>query len=447
KNKEGDAAAYHSVRVISTLMTILAVVVSVLLLFFADVVTTWMAPGFDAEARKLSILLLRCFSVGGAGIILHKYYSSLHTCFFRYNAVAFAPLTFNMFIIISIVFFGSRVGVISLASGIALGYLAYFLTLFITLPKRAELTKPAFDWKDPGLRQYIWMLLPLYLAVSVEQVQLFVDRALASHLPEGSLSSQGYALRLVKMFADFIIAIFLNVLFPVFSSLAQSNKRQEFARQFSLTLQAVILLMAIAGSVMVGLALPGVRTILERGSFEYADSVRTAELIGLYFIAIGSQTLYIVISRGFNAHGDTRTPMITTIISVSVIIAADFALVGSMGIKGLALALAIGYSLNAVLMYLLFSRYLEAKHHWKNLRIFTIGIGLAVLLGWTLKISWDKIAATSLVDSFFLRTGLLTLISLLAVGLFLGALKVFKIEALGYILKKYRSRTKNKPIV
>jgi len=445
KNRDGEKAAFDSMRVITTFTTALSVIVSVLLLFFADVVIGWLTPGFDEQSRTLSILLLRCLAVGGAGVILHRYLSSLHTCFLRYNAVAFAPLTLNVIIILAMVFFGARVGIISLAAGTALGYLVYIIVLIIWLPRRSELLKPSIDFKDPGFRQFLWMLLPLYLAVSVEQAQLFIDRGLASHLPEGSLSAQGYALRLVRMFMDFMVAILVNVLFPVFSSLAQGTKRSEFSKQFSLTFQGILLILCLVGTVMVSLALPGVRTMLERGSFDFSASVRTADLVGFYFIAYGSQVLYLTFARGFNAHGDTRTPMITTIISVLVVIALDFALVEPMGIRGLALAQAVGYSLNAILMYILFARYIVARHHWKNLRISALGISLAVLLGWGVKQAWTWISATGQIEGFLPRTVVLIVVVCLAMAMFIFALKIFKIEAIDFLLKKFKNRSKIKP--
>jgi len=440
KEEDGEEAALQSLASITVLLNIIALVISIIILIWAKHLIQFLAPGFNQEKIELSTILLRWFAIGGIGIILHRYYTGLFTCFFQFTAIAFAPLFLNVFTILLMVFFAVRFGVISLATGFSAGFLAYLFILIYFLPHRGDLLRIHWKRNDPGVASYGILILPLFMAVVVEQVQLFVDRALASGLPEGALSAQGYAIRLVKMLSDFIIGTFGTVVFPIFSLLASGDKKEEFARNFSLAFQGVFLVLALAVSIIVGLALPIVRIIFERGAFTFSDSIVTAKLVVYYSFAYSAQALLIVIIRGFHAYGNTRTPMYTTIVSVMAMITMDFLLIGPMGISGLALAMVIGFSLNMILVYILFTTKFPWKIMSENLRTGSLCIFIAALLGYGMNQAWHLLDIKDLVDSFLYRVVGVVILAGIGSALYFAILKQLHLPALEYIIKKIRNR-------
>ncbi|TKJ39997.1 murein biosynthesis integral membrane protein MurJ [candidate division LCP-89 bacterium B3_LCP] len=441
KKENGMEAALRSIRVITTRLNVFTILICIAVFIWAHSLVSLVAPGFSAEKVDLSATMLRWFAVGGFGIILHRYYVGLHTCFFRYTAIAFAPLLLNVITIAVLVIFASRAGIVSLASGISLGFLAYVIVLYFLLPHRSDTTRLECGKDDPGVSRYSALLIPLFIAVSFEQVQLFVDRALASGLPEGALSAQGYAYRLVRMFSDFLIGTVGTVIFPVFSSLAVRRDKSEFFRNFSMAVQSVVLMLSIAGSLIICFSLPMVKILLERGAFTEEASQLTASLVVYYTVAFFAQALLVVMIRGFHALGNTRTPVITTVISVIVMIIADFMLIGPMGIHGLALATAIGYLLNLVLVYVLFTRKLPQGLSFMNLKMLFIGIFLALSLGWGLSRIWKFVETQRWVDSFFSQILGLVLLSAIAVFIYLLILHLLRVPALEFIIEKLRKST------
>lgn len=440
KQEDGEQAALKSISAVTTRLFIFALLASIAIFALAGHIVRILAPGFDAEKMRLAAVLIRWFAVGGLGIILHRYFAGIHICFFRYNAIAFCPLFMNLVIIGAMVFFAVKYGIVSLAAGISIGFLVYLAALYIFLPHRSEVTKPCWGRGDPGVKRYSFMIMPLFIAVSFEQVQLFVDRALASGLPEGSLSAQGYALRLVGMLSVFIVGTFGSVIFPVFTSLVSRGDKDKFAHNFSLALQGVILLLSLAAAILIPLTLPIVRLVLERGAFTLQNSILTADLVGYYVVAYSAQTVLFFIVRGFHAHGNTRTPTIITLISAAVMIAADFILVGPMGIFGLALATAIGYTLNMTLNYLLFSRNIPRRMIFDNLKMLCLGLGLAGALGWLLSITWSFVEGWSIMDSFWGLLFSLVLLISLATSIYLFILYLLRVPAFEYFRKKFKEK-------
>ncbi len=442
KKERGEQSALRTLSAITTRLTIVSALVSVLVFIGAESIIRFLATGFNEGQIALSVTMLRWFAVGGIAIILHRYFVGLYTCFFQYSAIAFTPLLFNLGAIGAMVFFAVKYGVVSLAAGFAIGYILYFVSMVFLLPHRRSILKPSWGKGDSGVSGYGLMLLPLFLAVSVEQVQLIVDRSLASGLPEGALSAQGYALRLVRMFSDFLLVTFGTVIFPIFSSLAQGEKKEEFAKQFSLALQGIALVLVLVSSVIIALALPGVRILLERGSFTYDNSVLTSQLVVFYTFAYAAQALMVIIIRGFHAHGNTRIPMFTTIISITVMIIMDFLLVGPMGVHGLALAMAIGYGLNMILVYILFTKYLTPELAWQNVKIALLGASIAAAIGWSVHRLWNMSSEFPIMDSFFGRLAGIIILGVCAAALFIAVLRMLRISSLNYILRKLREKRK-----
>ncbi|MFH1862073.1 MAG: lipid II flippase MurJ, partial [bacterium] len=250
----------------------------------------------------------------------------------------------------------------------------------------------------------------------------------------------GYAIRLMHMFSDFCIGIFGTTIFPVFSALAASQQKELFARNFSLAFQSVSLMMTFAAALVIALALPIVKLILERGAFTPEDSLLTAQLIVFYIIAYAAQTMQIVVVRGFHAHGNTRTPVIATVIAVAVAIVADFLLVGLMGIHGLALATTIGYSLNLCLTYLLFKRHLKSKDSFTNIKIFIVGLLLSILIGFGVYYGWSAIEEQFPITNLMIKVITIMLLCLGALAVYIFILHVLKIPTLKYIREKLQAK-------
>lgn len=442
----GDEATVRSLQSLTTRLFLFSFLISTGIFIWAKQIVQLIAPGFDIEKVQLSSTMLRWFAVGSISLILHLYITGIYTCFFRYYIIAFAPLLFNLFAILAMVFFAVKFGVVSLAAGYSLGFVTYVVFLLYFLPRRNDLLKLRWGHSDPGVSYFNRMIFPLFVAVSFEQLQLFVDRALASGLHEGALSAQGYALRLVQMLSNTVLGSFGTTIFPVFSSLVVKNQKDAFARNFSLAFQGAVLIMTFAGAVIIALALPAIRVLFERGAFTYDDSVQTSGLIVYYTVAYVSQVLFMVIVRGFHAHGDTRTPMFTTLISVAVMIAADFTLVGRMGIYGLALATAIGYTLNMILTYSLFTRHLTSAANLKNLKYAFLGLALSGVLGCILSQIWKLLVEMKIVTNFPTRISGIIVLSFFAAVIYFLVLSFLRVPALSFLVERIRrKKTQDRP--
>ena len=101
----------------------------------------------------------------------------------------------------------------------------------------------------------------------------------------------------------------------------------------------MILFLAIPASAgLVLLAQPGVRLLLQRGAFDEASTSLVVAALTIYAVAVWAHAAIEILSRGFYALSDTRTPVVFALVGMLLNVGLCAALVGPLGIRGLAAA-------------------------------------------------------------------------------------------------------------
>jgi putative peptidoglycan lipid II flippase len=109
---------------------------------------------------------------------------------------------------------------------------------------------------------------------------------------------------------------------------------------------------------LVTLAEPIVRLLFERGHFTHADTVSTAAALRLYAVGLVGYATARIVSPVFYAMGRSRVPVIVSLCTVALNLAANVALVRVMGFRGLALGTSLAMLVNGLALLVLLRRRL-----------------------------------------------------------------------------------------
>jgi putative peptidoglycan lipid II flippase len=109
---------------------------------------------------------------------------------------------------------------------------------------------------------------------------------------------------------------------------------------------------------LVTLAEPIVRLLFERGHFTPADTVSTASALRLYAVGLVGYATARIVSPVFYAMGRSRVPVIVSLCTVALNLAANVALVRVMGFRGLALGTSLAMLVNGLALLVLLRRRL-----------------------------------------------------------------------------------------
>jgi len=317
----------------------LALVAFPVLILLGILLAPWVVPfladGFDAAQLALTLRLSR-ITFPFIGLIgLAALAMGVLNAHGRFAVPALAPVAFNA-AMIAVVLSLAGWGAVSLALGVLLGGAAQLLVQLPSLKGRFRF-RWRLDWRDPGMRELLSLLLPAVAGLAVVQVNVLVDNKLASHLPAGGISALQYAIRLFQLpLGMFAVAVSTAIL-PRLAAHAADGPHQ----MLPVLRQGIVLCAGILVPAAVGLWLLNteiVRLLFEHGAFGPADTARTAGALGFYVLGLFPYGLVTVLTRACYALRDGRTPVAASAAAVAVNVVLSLVLVGPMGVNGLALA-------------------------------------------------------------------------------------------------------------
>lgn len=194
-----------------------------------------------------------------------------------------------------------------------------------------------FNFKIPGLREVMKVMLPATLSSGMLQINVYTDLFFASYIPQAA-SAMGYSGLLVQTPLGIISNMILVPFLPVFARLRDPEQWPELKDRIRQALILTAITMLPLSTLMVALALPTVRIVYERYAFnleasEFVASVLVAYSVGMFFY-LGRDVLV----RVFYGLGDGQTPFKVSIFNIFLNGLLDFILVKYWGAPGLVLA-------------------------------------------------------------------------------------------------------------
>src|SRR5665647_2007771 len=184
---------------------------------------------FSGATRELTVELSRIILPWMIFAGLASLYTQLLNANNIFGLPAFSSSVNNIFIIVFALTLGKIYGVHGLTLGTMLAMTAMALVQFPVLYKQGFKIHLHLDLHHPGLKK-IWLLaLPSLFSLSVTQANVFVTYVLASWLPVGSVSSLGYADKLIQFSVGLLAISLATAVFPTISLLAAGREMDSFS--------------------------------------------------------------------------------------------------------------------------------------------------------------------------------------------------------------------------
>jgi putative peptidoglycan lipid II flippase len=203
---------------------------------------------------------------------------------------------------------------------------------------------------DPETRRFLKALGPAILGSAGVQLAIFADTLIASFLPQGAIAALFYADRINQLPIGVVGIAAGIVLLPEMSRrLAAGDDdgaRHAQARAIELTLLLALPFMAGA------LAVPELtmRALFMRGAFTAEAAAAAGATLAAYGVGLVPFVIMRAFMAPFYARGDTRTPVIATLLAAGVNIALKIALMDQFAQVGLAFATSVGGWVNLALL-------------------------------------------------------------------------------------------------
>lgn len=373
--KKGRESSWKLFSQIANLAFIVTAVLAIVIAIFAEPIVRWelgIAPGFTSEQQALAVQLMRLnlvatliFSI--SGLVMAGLQANQH-----FLLPAIAPLVYDIGKIFGAVILAPEVGyriagvklpefglgIHGLVYGVIIGAA---LHLLIQIP---GLIKFKFKWfanlsiTDPAVVKVLRLMGPRLVSMVFIQLIFLAQDNLASRLPVGSVTALSFGWWIQQVPQTMIGTAIATALLPTLSDHISAGEFLAFKHTIERSLKVMIALSLPIAVIISLTTLPLIQiafgfTLDESQMILWAAQAFLVGLLGHNIVELGV--------RSFYARQNARIPMTVSALGFFMYLGLAIPLMGWLSFSGIALANAISYSIQAVLLILLLNRRLPDK--------------------------------------------------------------------------------------
>lgn len=341
REKEGQERAF---RFANTVMTLLGCGVLALLLLLEGIFALLLKGGLLPERIHFTVDLLRLMFPYLGFIVLYALGMGILNCHRRFFAASLGPVILDIVWIAGVIWIAPLAGALPqdqlryLSFAILFSGLLQFAAEFPSLRQIRCRFRWIWDTADPYLKKAWNLLLPGMMSFAIVQINILVDMTLGMAIGAGANSSLWYGTRLMQFPLGVFAIAMGTALLPALSSQAANQDREAVRKTLSFALRSVFFIILPCTVGLIILRDPIIQLLFERGRFDAVSTLRTGRVLLCYSIGLFAFSGQKIISTGFYAAQDTRTPVVIGIAALMTNIVLNLILMQWMREAGLALA-------------------------------------------------------------------------------------------------------------
>ena len=412
---EGDELrARRIMSAIFLIFGVLALVIAVAALLLAGGLAELLAPGISAAQREEVAQLSRILAPSSLGLGIVAVASVWTAANERFLASSIGPIVYNLSVILFTLFGAERFGTIAAALGTVVGALLYGV-IAIAAARVAGLRLARPSLKDPLLLGSLGALVPRMSGLLVVQVVLTGLVALASTLGPGSITAWTYALSLVQLPLAMVAGSIGTAILPVAARVLNVEGASGLLRVTRSALGAAIWMLLPVAVIGAALATNPVGLVLGISPGSPVGALLFSGLSLLLF-SLPIQGATSVATRLCYGAGDTRGPVVSSVVGSLLIALSATPFVATFGFAGLAAAVLFGEGVECLLLVLRLRSHLGGHLLRELLRMLltallaaasALTLALALSTGAGTLIASQGLPLRALIDSSAAAAGLL----------------------------------------
>jgi putative peptidoglycan lipid II flippase len=387
RETQGEPAGWNYLNLIITGGTAIVAALSAVGVLLSPLLMRLQAAGSPSDeallATRLSMYLFLILPLNFPVVVMRAALQSLGI----FALTGAAKFFENCFKILLLLWLGRTLGVEALVWGALTGTLFEILVFYLVLRHKGFRFHSVWSFKHPDMIQaYSLMIFPLVgqaCAVGVESL----TNALGSMLGPGNVTALRLATRIIESFAGLLVGSIVIAAMPTIAASVATRKSEATRTHLQHGLY-LLLLVTIPFSVWLAMVnRPLISLLYERGSFSASDTALVANILLLMIPYVFLGRFRGLLELPFFAEQDTKTPLLSAMVSAILFVATSFFLVHVAGVYGIPLGRSFGYLLGAWFL-----------SHLLRRRMGKIGFGAVRDVS-------IKICGASLVMALFIWTG------------------------------------------
>jgi putative peptidoglycan lipid II flippase len=265
---------------------------------------------------------------------------------------------YNLGILAGVIFLAPTLGVWGAAIGVVIGSLLHLLIQVPGLIKYKARWTARLGWHDTQLRHVVKLMIPRIIGLGAVQLAGVITISLASTLSSGSVTALNYGWRVMQLPETLIATAIATAAFPTLSEFAARGQIPQLRSTLRTTL---LIILGLTIPATIGLLLFGEWAVRVLYDTDLEATLLITWAVHGYALGMIGHSMLEVTARTFYAQQDTWTPLYVAVGAMLVAIAASFLLRDALGVGGLALANAVGVTVEVIALLLILRRRLHAQ--------------------------------------------------------------------------------------
>lgn len=360
-HKKESAEAFKFASSILNLSLLVFGVVVIFSAIFVSPLNSLLVPGFSGDQKILTDHITQIILVAQMFLVVGTFFFGIAQTYQRFIVPALAPIFYNIGIIIGIIFLTPIFGITGLGLGVVLGAILHVLVqipLVISLGFRYKFT---FDFLNSGVKEVFRLMSVRNFGLVAEQINEAVGMALASLVSYSSVTLLTFATHLFAVPIGLFGATIAQAALPVLSKEFAKGDLESFKTTLLTTMHQILFLTLPSAAILIVLRIPVVRLVFGADLFSWEDTVLTGRTVAFFAIGLAAQSVVLLLVRGFYAMKDTKTPVLVSLLSITlnILLSVFFVLGLGLGVWAIGLAFSVSITLGTILLAYFLSRKLN----------------------------------------------------------------------------------------
>lgn len=335
------------------------VISAIILVLFADTISTIVAPGFNNEDLVLVSKILRILAISPILFGVSNTLGAMLVAKRRFLFYGLSPILYNLGIIGGVIFLSPQFGIIGVAIGTVIGAGFHLLSRVIDSLMSGFRFKINFKFKTPEFKKTIKLMVPKMFGHPVELAMFWGFTVIASTLGAGSVAIMSFARNFQSVPVSLIGITFSTTSFPIMTKAIADHSQEDFKKTLKNSFLLILVGSTLAAIITFIIREPLIRIVLGGGAFSEEAISRTATMLGVFTLAMPTESLRHLLARAFYATKNTTIPVIFSVIGLIIAIGGGYLLKPSLDIIAIPVAFSIASLVELIFLILLLPHRLK----------------------------------------------------------------------------------------
>ncbi len=358
-HRKGSQEAFEFASDILNIVILGFIMFCILAMVFVQPLTELIVPGFSHNQQLLTANLTQIILLGQILLAVGAFFTGILQSYQRFLMPALAAVVYNLGIIIGIVFFVPAFGIYGPALGVVLGGALHVLLQLPFVSSLGFNHRLSFNLFRGSIHEVLRLMSMRTVGVAVEQINETVGIVLASFITSSSVTFLTFAQHLQTAPVGLFASSLAQAALPVLSQEKAKEEMGLFKGTFLTTFHQILFLTLPAAAVLIVLRIPVVRLIFGAAQFNWDATVLTGRTVAFLSLGLVAQSVVLLLARAFYALKDTKTPVIVSLITVTLNICLSYTFVRILHLPVWSLGLSYAIVSNFSVILLVF--FLEKK--------------------------------------------------------------------------------------